>query len=116
MFMFAKPAQWEIEAFLAERINDNFSYAEVGATADTPPSGYNVDHNRIQLGSGAACFDRAKSAIRSWKMFSLEWVNLYFHDTPIETGQTVAILVRNFGFYSLNAARIVYTLDTSERF
>src|SRR4051794_40806522 len=116
MFVFAKPKREEIEGFLAERGSDNFSYAEVGATEADPPAGYNLDHNRIQLGSGAACFDRAKDAIRSWKMFALAWVELYFDDTPIETGQTVAILVRHFGFYSLNAARIVYTIDTSERF
>jgi uncharacterized protein (UPF0548 family) len=52
-------------------------------------------------------------------MFSLGWVELFHRDTPIEAGRTVAILIRHFGFYSLNAARIVYTIDDAgeiERF
>jgi uncharacterized protein (UPF0548 family) len=44
-------------------------------------------------------------------MFNMSWVRLYSPTTPIEVGATVAVLVRHFGFYSLNAARIVYVVD-----
>jgi uncharacterized protein (UPF0548 family) len=49
-------------------------------------------------------------------MFAFDWVGLFHNDTPIEVGRTVAIMVRHFGFYSLNGARIVYTLDEPGRF
>ena len=57
-----------------------------------------------------------RDAVRQWKMFDFPWVELCWPDTPIEKGRNVAILVDHFGFYSLNAARIVYTIDTSHRF
>jgi len=44
-------------------------------------------------------------------MFNLPWLRLYWPTTPIEVGATVVILVEHFGFYSLNASRIVYVVD-----
>ena len=112
MFLLTKPSGDDIERFLAEEESDIFSYPEIGATLNTAaPSDYNLDHNRIQIGSGDEAFERAKSAIRDWKMFGMDWVSISPENTPIEVGRTVAILVRHLGFYSLNAARIVYVLD-----
>lgn len=113
MFLIAKPQQKEIDKFLADRVSDDFSYPEIGATRNDAPSGYVVDHNRLKLGSGKVDYGRAKTAVRQWKMFAFDWVKLCYDDTPIETGQTVAILVNHFGFYSLSSARIVYTIDES---
>lgn len=89
----------------------HYSYAEVGASRELSPTGYAVDHNRIQLGQGADAFERAKDAIRQWKMFDMPWVHLCWPDTPIEANATVAVLIRHFGFWSLNSARIVYVLE-----
>ncbi len=50
-------------------------------------------------------------AIRTWQMFSLRWVCLYWPTAPIELGTNVAISVLHFGFYSLHACRIVYVVD-----
>lgn len=113
MFFITRPQQNKIDKFLIDHKSDEFSYSEIGATKTTLPAGYVVDHNRVQIGSGLSDYERAKAAIRQWKMFALDWVNLCYEDTPIEVGQTVAILVAHFGFYSLNAARIVYTMDES---
>jgi uncharacterized protein (UPF0548 family) len=41
----------------------------------------------------------------------MPWVNLCWPETPIEVGRNVAILARHFGFWSLNAARIVYVIE-----
>ena len=112
MFLIAKPTEESIRRFLETQKKSSFSYAEVGATHNgNTPNGYTVDHNRVQLGRGRETFDRAIEAVRSWKMFDLSWTKLYFDDTPIEVGRTVAILIKHFGFWSLNAARIVYVLD-----
>jgi uncharacterized protein (UPF0548 family) len=117
MFLFSRPDERTIIDFLALRSEDDFSYPEIGATrAPSTPPGYNIDHNRQLLGSGNDVFDLAKQAIRDWKMFDLGWVQLVSTSTPIEIDQTVAVVVEHFGFYSLNAARIVYVIDKTERF
>ena len=116
MFLLTKPDRSAVQRFLDDRENDQFSYPEIGATESEVPSGYNIDHNRVKLGVGTEVFEYAKTAIRKWKMFDLGWVELISTETPIEIGQSVAILVSHFGFYSLNAARIVYVIDEPERF
>jgi uncharacterized protein (UPF0548 family) len=44
-------------------------------------------------------------------MFDIAWLELFWPSTPIEQGETVAIAVAHLGFWSLNAARIVYTVE-----
>ena len=111
MFLLSKPDPGYVRRFLEKQKTAGFSYPEPGATKITPPAGYNVDHNRILLGRGPEAFLAAKLAVRSWKMFDLLWVQLCWPDAPIEPGSVVAILVSHFGFWSLSAARIVYTID-----
>jgi uncharacterized protein (UPF0548 family) len=111
MFYLKKPAPETIREFLAAQKQQKFSYEHVGASRTQAPSGYVLDHNRIQLGQGRIAFERAKNAIQQWKMFDVAWLELFWSSTPIEEGATVAIVVSHLGFWSLNAARIVYTVD-----
>jgi uncharacterized protein (UPF0548 family) len=111
MFCFKKPDPEMIREFLATQKQQKFSYEPVGASRTETPSGFIVDHNRIQLGEGRAAFERAKNAIYQWKMFDIAWLELFRPSTPIEEGATVAIAVSHLGFWSLNAARIVYTVE-----
>ena len=116
MFLIAEPSESRIAEFIERQRNSPFSYAEIGATRNNePPVNYNVDHNRARLGFGREAYDQAVAAIRHWKMFDFSWLKLFPDNAPIETGSAVAIVVRHFGFWSLNAARIVYVLEeTSE--
>ncbi len=116
MFLISKPGKADIDKFIDAKLQSDFSYSEVGSSRLQPPSGYAVDHNRTSLGSGNFDFEKAKAAIREWKMFDFPWVELCSPETPIEVGEVVAILVKHFGFYSLNAARIVYVIDEPHRF
>ena len=111
MFLRRQPSDEEVRQFIASQQPLPFSYAEVGATQTNPPTGYLVDHNRIQLGDGEEVFQRAASALRSWKQFDLGWVSIVPEYQPIEVGTTVAVQARSFGFWSLNAAKIVYVID-----
>jgi uncharacterized protein (UPF0548 family) len=111
MFCISKPTEDTISAFIAAQKRQRYSYVEVGASREQAPAGYTVDHNRIQLGQGPDDFERAKKAIRQWKMFDMSWIHLCWTDTPIESNATVAVLIRHLGFWSLNAARIVYVLE-----
>jgi len=105
-----------IEAFIAAQSQTKYNYAEVGATRGTLPTNYDIDQNAIVLGKGEATFRRAVNEVRKWRMFDLGWAELYPPMTPIEPGATVAALFHHFGFWSINAARIVYTIDEERRF
>lgn len=116
MFFFRKPNLTEIERFLTANRDSGFSYEFVGASRGVPPAGWATDQNRMKIGNGRSDFENAKRAIRNWRMFDMSWVRLCWPESPIENGRVVAILICHFGFYSLNAARIVYVIDEPDRF
>jgi uncharacterized protein (UPF0548 family) len=111
MFLFSKPNPEAIHSFLSTQASANFSYSDVGASRERAPNGYVVDHNRVQLGRGAEAFQCAARALARWKMFDFPWIQLCRPDAPIEAGATVALLVSHFGFWSLNACRVVYVIE-----
>jgi uncharacterized protein (UPF0548 family) len=108
MFMIRRPAPTAIDLFLSSQQDVGFSYSEVGSTRSGAPAGYIVDHNRVRLGRGIDVFLHAVEALQCRRMFDLGWVELFRQGTPIERNATVAVLVHHFGFWSLNACRIVY--------
>jgi uncharacterized protein (UPF0548 family) len=123
MFLLKRPDKAAIDAFRSGAQTLAISYPDIGLTKHTTAShegpfsdSYKIDHNRIAIGTGDADWEKAKEAVRSWKMFDLPWVELCWPDTPIKVGNDVAILVVHLGFYSLNAARIVYVIDEPGRF
>ena len=118
MFRLTRPSEDEVRRFIANQEHVEFSYPEVGASAGTVPAGYDVDNNRIELGSGEQIWLRAV-AVRAWSMFNIPRVRLYWPDAPLKVGAVVAVCVRGFGFFSLNACRNVYVVDengAAERF
>lgn len=111
MFSLTRPTTARIAAFLAAQEGEPFSYAEVGATRGAPPPRYTVDHNRVRLGAGAEVFDRASAALRHWRMLTLGWASVHPTGATVEPGGNVAVVARHYGFWSLNACRIVYVID-----
>jgi uncharacterized protein (UPF0548 family) len=110
LYFLLKPREEFILSFVSAQKSQRFSYAEVGSSREGSPTGYTRDHNRILLGTGRNVFESAKAAVKQWKMFEMPWISLCWPDTAIEPGSTVAVLVSHFGFWSLNACRIVYVL------
>jgi uncharacterized protein (UPF0548 family) len=112
MFLLSKPSRGEIDFFLSAQTESKFSYSHLGASIDEKiPHGYNVDHNRVRLGTGKQVWDRAIKAIQSWRMFDMPWIQLCWPEAPIRVGTNVAVLISHFGFCSLNASRIVSTIQ-----
>ena len=111
MFLAAKPDVESIRRFLENQRDSGFSYSEVGASSDGGPDSYNHDHNRCLLGHGQEIYTAACNAIREWKMFDFPWVELHLASTPIQVGANVAVVINHFGFWSINAARIVYLVN-----
>ena len=113
MLSLRKPSAESIRPFLKAQAKLPFSYAEVGATARTPPAGYAVDRTRIKLGEGEPVFQAARAALQRWEQFRLGWVEAWSPDTPIQTGEVVAVMGRAICLWWLNACRIVYVVDES---
>lgn len=111
MFLLSEPDDALIRTMLDRQRLEDFSYPALGGTQGQLPGGYAMIHDRVDLGRGSATFVRAVEALCRWKMFRVPGVRLCWPDVPIEAGKTVAILIKHFGFWSLNFCRIVYVLD-----
>jgi len=116
MFRITEPSELDVIDFVEAQRNLPFTYPEVGATNTKPPAGYNLDHNRIQLGTGEQVYQTGVKALKGWGQFDLGWVTIVPRGVRIEVGATVAVKARAFGTWSLNASRVVYTIEESRRF
>jgi uncharacterized protein (UPF0548 family) len=114
MVSLRRPSTEVIRAFLASQSKHGFSYTAVGATSRTPPSGYVVDHTRVKLGEGERVYTQAKQALERWGQFRLGWAEAWSPETPIQAGEVVAIMSRQFGLWWLSACRIVTVIDERE--
>jgi uncharacterized protein (UPF0548 family) len=112
MLTVRKPSLPLILDFVKAQSSLSFTHADVGATAKSlPSSGYVVDRTRVLLGQGEDIFQNARAALETWTQFDLGWVEASPADTPIRAGETVAVLIRAFGLWWLNSARLVYVVD-----
>jgi uncharacterized protein (UPF0548 family) len=111
MFRLRKPHEQDLTR-IRDRCRDlPLSYPEVGCSRDGEPAGYVVDNYRVQLGSGAATFERARAALRAWRMLQLGWVEPCWPDTEVKEGILVGTLARVFGLWAVNVCRIVFVVD-----
>jgi len=94
------------------------SYPGAGATRDDGPAppGYDHDRNREELGRGEAVFTAAREAIRGWQMFPPPLAKIEPEGIPIVEGEIAGVVIKVFGLWFLNAARIVYVIDEPRRF
>ena len=113
MLSLRKPSVESIRRFLMAQAKLQFTYSAVGATATTSPADFVVDHTRIKLGEGEPVFDSARAALQRWDQFRLGWVESWLPETPIQSGEVVAVLGRVIGWWWLNSCRIVYVVDES---
>ena len=111
MLSLRKPSVETMRRFLAAQAKLPFTYSAVGATAETSPADYVVDHTRIKLGQGELVFRSAIAALRRWQQFSMGWVVAWPSNTPIQKGEVVAVMGRAIGLWWLNACRVVYVVD-----
>ena len=77
--------------------------------------GFDVDHHRAAIGEAPEDFGAAREALGRWEMFPRGWTRVVAAEgeapPPLREGVEVAVLIRTLGLWSLNAARIVYTVD-----
>jgi uncharacterized protein (UPF0548 family) len=108
VFSLFRPPDASIARLLRSQAELPFSFAEVGVTRGDARSRLRRGHHRIELGTGAATFHAAVSALRDWTMYKLPWTEVFPADTPIQPGAVFATVVRHIGFWSVNPCRVVY--------
>ena len=116
-FSFSMPKVNELDRYLESRTNLDFIYPFVGASkGEEKVKGYDNDENKVYLGKGEAVWENAKIALKAWKQFPSPWTKVYPNTTKFEVGNTVVVLIKLFGVWWVNAARIVYTFDNDRQF
>jgi len=65
----------------------------------------------VEVSLDDADVERARSALRAWRMLQLGWVEPCWPDTEVKEGMLVGTLARVFGLWAVNVCRIVYVVD-----
>jgi uncharacterized protein (UPF0548 family) len=113
MFLARDPSPRVVERFLAESAQLPLSYQPIGL-AKQPTPGFTLDEEVTVVGAGPAAFDRARRGLAGWRHFETGWTRLYPANAPVLPGTVIAVVIRHLGFWSINAGKIVYTLDSSD--
>jgi len=112
MWSLSYPTDAQLDSILSSESNRAFTYSCVGATAaDERPIGFNLDDNRAVLGRGDKTFEAACAALRDWQQFPPKWARIYPESAPLLTNQTIIVIIRSFGLWWINSARIAYVVD-----
>lgn len=112
MFLARRPSAADIDPFLRESRDLPLTYGPVGIVREQPAQG-RVDHQLVAIGRGEDDFRRARAALLAWKPFDIGWVEAFSQPASIEIGTVVGVLIRHFGFWSLNGCRVLYRVDES---
>ena len=113
MFFLSRPSPQTIERFLAASAGLPLSYSPVGL-ARSGAQGFRIDESLVTIGNGEAAYRRAVAALRDWTQFKLGWTELLPAAAANTPGTVVAILIRHLGFWSLNGARVVYSIGAPD--
>jgi uncharacterized protein (UPF0548 family) len=111
MFLARRPTRNVIDRFIRESQDLPLSYGPVGIVK-TPPAGQHLDELAVTVGHGQGEFERARAALLAWKQFDIGWVETFPRQAPIAAGTVVAVLIRHFGFWSLNGCRVLYSVGS----
>lgn len=113
MFLLSRPATRQIDAFLATLPGQRLSYDP--QSVDGRSSRWTVDEHTIVLGRGVDAFRRASAAVLAWKPFDIGWIEIFPPNAPVQPGTVVAVVVRHFGFWSMNGCRVTDMTRDSDR-
>ena len=111
MFLARRPSSAQIDRFLSESQVLPLSYSPTGIVK-APAAREDLDEATVVVGHGDGDFERARAALIAWKHFDMRWVETFPPAAPVVSGTVVAILIRHFGFWSLNGCRVVYTVGS----
>lgn len=113
MFLARRPSREAIERFVSDSRELPLSYDQIGIV-NTETPGRELDQAIVTIGHGKGDFERARDALVAWKHFDIGWVEAFPPHAPVAAGTVVAVLIRHFGFWSLNGCRVLYTVGSRD--
>lgn len=114
MLLLQRPTDNLIDATINAQRHADLTYDCVGWTArSAAPAGFTVQQWSSLIGNGVRAFERAKDAVRQYRMLDIGWLQRIGPAEPVSPNSTICMLARQVGLYSLNVARIVYVDDQS---
>lgn len=117
MFLLTRPKAAHVQHFLKTQQTAGYSYAKAGLTRHAEaPAGYAVDRFTFGLGHGEDCFRRSADALKNWKLFNTGWITLQNLEAQMHPGETLVLLIKHLGFYSLIADRVAYTIQEPRQY
>ena len=115
MYSILTPTADEIEAYRLSQIVRPVFQSD-GEIPDPPPLGFHSNRGSDVVGTGEADFHAAVDALRCWKMFPGGWVRVEAGGEQLHLGQTVAVVARCCGLWSVNCCRVVDVTSTDRSF
>jgi uncharacterized protein (UPF0548 family) len=113
MFLLRKPTAREVDEFLDRSRDLPLSYRPIGiAIGPASASSFTIDEHTVELGRGEHTFQQASDALQRWAHFEMPWVQLFPRLASTEPGSVIAVAIAHLGFWSLNGARITYTVQS----
>ena len=117
MLFVRRPSPETLERLLRQAREADLTYAEVGATrGGDRPSGYRPYVDDRLLGHGRGVFDSAVSALRSWQAHLGAGIELVPHGAVVADGDSVLLLIRAAGLWTVAPSRVVYVVDEPHSF
>ncbi len=113
---FSIPDNETLAKFLRTQRSKPFSYQNVGTSNAGTQKGFKNDHNFVYLGQGDQVWIRAKNALNNWNQFPPSWTRILPRRTSIKKSEAVVVLFKIFGIWWINTAKIVYTIDESDKY
>ena len=113
MFFATRPSAEVIDRFLRGSQELPLSYAPSNILL-AGDIGHDSDEAVVSIGRGQRDLSRARTALMQWKHFDIGWVEVFPQDPSVAVGTIVALLVRHFGFWSLNGCRVLYRVGSSD--
>ncbi|XP_076915390.1 UPF0548 protein At2g17695 [Bidens hawaiensis] len=76
--------------------------------------GFLINHSKVIVGSGSDAYEKAKTALKTWRHFGLDWA---FVDptTPIQNGVKFCVCVKEFLPWLRMPLQVVYVDETKNR-
>ncbi len=110
MIFLRKPSVDRRAALRAVRRHGPPTFHAVGVTlTEQVPPGFHLDRYQVVLGRGAVVFERAREALRAWKMFPAPWTEIF---PAVEPARDLVVSVAvKFGLWFLFTARVVYLIQ-----
>ena len=112
----SRPSPEALQQLLERARQADPTYPQVGATAgESLPPGYRHDCYERSLG-GEEAFERAVGSLRGWEAHRGAGVDVVPPGVPPVVNETVLLLLKLGGLWTIAPCRIVYVVDDHDRF